>query len=77
MSTVPGPDALRDAGLPDEIAHLAHRDDTDGPDGSDDGGDYRPDAPRPDLDGLADEADVVEQADEVPFLADDPDEDVD
>jgi hypothetical protein len=65
MSTVPGDDALRDAGLtPGEITHLAQQDDDD----QDvlDEGDYEPGPPRPDLDGEADEVDVVEQGDEVP-----------
>ena len=66
MSTTPGDDTLRDAGLvPDDTAtcddvdHLTHRRLPE------------PDVPRPDLDGEADEADVVEQADEVPDDEDD------
>lgn len=58
MSTLPGPDSWRDAGLvPPEDAEV---DTTHEPD------EYVPDAPRPDTDGSADEADVVEQALDVP-----------
>jgi hypothetical protein len=64
MSTLPGPDSWRDAGL-DPPAD-ADVDTTHDPD------DYVPDAPRPDSDGDADEADVVEQALEA--LADEDDE---
>lgn len=54
MSTLPGPDSWRDAGLdPPEEAEV---DSTQEPD------EYVPDAPRPDNDGTAAEADVVEQA---------------
>ena len=58
MSTLPGPDSWRDAGLdPPEDAEVdaAHEPD-----------EYVPDAPRPDSSGAADEADVVEQALDVP-----------
>ncbi|HWJ84625.1 MAG TPA: hypothetical protein VNR62_04305 [Cellulomonas sp.] len=72
MSTVPGSDAWRDAGLepvsPDEPVSLV--DDLDPPDPDE----YEPDFPRPDLDGSADEADVVEQDSEV-LLDDDEDGD--
>jgi hypothetical protein len=64
MSTLPGPDSWRDAGLvPPEEAEVdtAHEPD-----------EYVPDAPRPDSDGAAAEADVVEQALDVP--ADDEEE---
>jgi hypothetical protein len=71
MSTTPGDDTLRDAGLVpddtvtrDDVDHLTHRRLPE-PDALDEA-DYEPDVPRPDLDGGADEADVVEQADEVP-----------
>ncbi|HEV6954681.1 MAG TPA: hypothetical protein VKY86_15705 [Promicromonospora sp.] len=64
MSTLPGPDSWHDAGLvPPEEAEV---DPTHEPD------EYVPGAPRPDADGDADEADVVEQALDVPA---DPDED--
>ncbi|MGC5167325.1 hypothetical protein [Luteimicrobium sp. DT211] len=71
MSTTPGDETLRDAGLlPDDVAvdpdldHLTHRRAPE-PDSLDED-EYEPAVPRPDLDGEADEADVVEQADEVP-----------
>jgi len=76
MSTTPGDDTLRDAGLlpddavtRDDVDHLTHRRFPE-PDALDEA-DYEPDASRPDLDGEADEADVVEQADEVPADEDD------
>lgn len=54
MSTLPGPDSWRDAGLdPPEDADVDTAHDPD---------EYVPDAPRPDSDGDANEADVVEQA---------------
>ena len=68
MSTVPGSDAWRDAGLapvdPDVPRSLADEaeaavDDTDPEE-------YEPGFPRADRDGRADEADVVEQDTEVP-----------
>ncbi|MDM7830840.1 hypothetical protein [Cellulomonas edaphi] len=63
MSTVPGSDAWRDAGLEpvttDEPTRLT--DDLAPPDPDE----YVPGFPRPDLDGGADEADVVEQDSEV------------
>ncbi|MFF2623042.1 hypothetical protein [Oerskovia jenensis] len=68
MSTVPGTESWRDAGLvtPDDDApknlveeELAPPAD---PSDADDAEDYSPRTPRPDLDGEADEADVVEQA---------------
>jgi len=67
MSTLPGPDAWRDAGLepadPDVPARLTDEDDpTDG-----DAEEYRPGFARPDREGAADEADVVEQDIEVPL----------
>lgn len=68
MSTVPGPDAWRDAGLvpadPDVPARLT--DDEDAPEPADPE-EYTPDFPRADLEGAADEADVVEQDIEVPL----------
>jgi hypothetical protein len=73
MSTLPGPDSWRDAGLvppedaeadsthePDEYVPPAGVDPTHEPD------EYVPDVPRPDSEGEANEADVVEQALEVP-----------
>jgi hypothetical protein len=67
MSTVPGPDAWRDAGLepvtPDVPARLTDEgDDEVAPDPEE----YTPGFPRADRDGEAAEADVVEQDTEVP-----------
>jgi hypothetical protein len=68
MSTVPGPDTWSDAGLvevdPDVPLRLA--DDADGGPDAADPEEYTPGFPRPDRDGAADEADVVEQDTEVP-----------
>lgn len=77
MSTVPGPDAWRDAGLvpvdPDEPRRLG--DEHDAPDEPRaDPEEYAPTFPRADRAGLADEADVVEQDTEVP-VDDEPDDD--
>ena len=72
MSTVPGGDAWRDAGLapvePDGARSLA---DLDAEIDMTDPEEYRPGFARADRDGRADEADVAEQATEVP----DPDDD--
>ena len=72
MSTVPGSDAWKDAGLapvdPDGPRSL-----TDETDEAADPEDYEPGFARADRDGRADEADVVEQDTEVP--ADDEDAD--
>ena len=70
MSTVPGKEAWQDAGLAPADPHrpLSLADDTDT---RDDDEEYEPGFARPDLDGQADEADVVEQDTEVP---DDDDE---
>ena len=62
MSTVPGADAWRDAGLEPVEPVPARLDDDLAPPDPDE---YQPDFPRPDLDGAADEADVVEQDSEV------------
>ena len=73
MSTLPGDDALRDAGLTgpeiDEAVNLAEevtRAANQGVPQVDDDlvviEEYRPGTPRPDLAGEADEADVIEQA---------------
>jgi len=74
MSTVPGSDAWKDAGLapvdPDGPRSLT--DDAD-VSGTDDPEEYEPGFARADRDGRADEADVVEQDTEVP--ADDEDAD--
>lgn len=74
MSTVPGSDAWRDAGLaPVEDLPLRLTDD-DGshvPDARE-AEEYAPPFPRADRDGLAAEADVVEQSTEVP-LDEEPD----
>jgi hypothetical protein len=71
MSTTPA-DAWRDAGLeePDETTSLL--DEVTTPRPVEDVEDYRPDTARPDLDGSADEADVVEQAAVVPEEPEDP-----
>ncbi|GAA4717768.1 hypothetical protein GCM10023216_02330 [Isoptericola chiayiensis] len=77
MSTTPS-DAWRDAGLdaPDDSTSLAEE--LSGPASTPtpehDAEEYHPGTPRPDLEGSADEADVVEQAGEVPL--DDPDADL-
>jgi len=72
MSTVPGSDAWRDAGIapvdPDGPRSL-----TDETDVVVDPEEYEPGFARPDRDGRADEADVVEQDTEVP--SDDEDAD--
>ncbi|WP_456787031.1 hypothetical protein [Cellulomonas sp. P5_C5] len=72
MSTVPGSDAWKDAGLapvdPDGPRSL-----TDEADDTADPEEYEPGFARADRDGRADEADVVEQDTEVP--ADDEDAD--
>ena len=78
MSTLPGPDSWRDTGLeppeeaevdtthePDEYVPAPEVDPTHEPD------EYVPDAPRPDSDVAANEADVAEQALEVPVPEDD------
>lgn len=76
MSTMPGDDALRDAGLtgPEitdavNLAEEVTRAETDLPQESQDPDvveEYHPRTPRPDLDGTADEADVIEQSWTVP-----------
>ncbi|OLT54380.1 hypothetical protein BJF88_09545 [Cellulosimicrobium sp. CUA-896] len=77
MSTVPGDDARRDAGLvePDEeVVNLVEEVETDDPgvdDPEHDPDEYRPGSARPDLAGEASEADVVEQASAVPGEEDD------
>ena len=72
MSTVPGSDAWKDAGLapvdPDGPRSL-----TDDVDAAEDPEEYEPGFARADREGRADEADVVEQDTEVP--ADDEDAD--
>lgn len=66
MSTVPGSDAWRDAGLapvdPDEPRRLTD----DAPAVEDDPEEYEPGFARADKDGAADEADVIEQDTEIP-----------
>lgn len=75
MSTVPGPEAWRDAGLapvePDQPRRLG--DDEPVPDEKA-AEDYDPDFARADREGRADEADVVEQDTEAP-LDEDSDDD--
>lgn len=76
MSTTPS-DAWRDAGLeaPDETTSLVEeaRATDPVPDHEAETDEYRPDTPRPDLDGEAAEADVAEQASVVPTPDEDPD----
>jgi hypothetical protein len=73
MSTVPGSDAWRDAGLepaaPEQPLRLTDDPDETPPDPEE----YEPGFARADRDGTADEADVVEQDTEVPTEDDDPD----
>ena len=75
MSTVPGPEAWRDAGLapvePDQPRRLG--DEEPAPD-EEAAEDYDPDFARADREGRANEADVVEQDIEVP-VDDDLDDD--
>ncbi len=79
MSTVPGSDAWRDAGLvpvePDEPRRLGDED-TPPDEPATDPEEYAPGFPRADLDDRADEADVVDQDTEVP-VDDDLDDDLD
>ena len=74
MSTVPGPEAWRDAGLapvePEEPRRLGDEEPPD--EEPDDPEDYSPRFARADRDDRANEADVVEQDTEVPI-----DDDVD
>lgn len=76
MSTLPGDDALRDAGLTrpdlDETVNLAEEVTGGEPAVGADAEEYRPRTPRPDLDDEADEADVIEQAGQVPEGEDEP-----
>ena len=77
MSTVPGPEAWRDAGLvpvdPDEPRRLG--DDEVAPDEPEpDPEDYAPDFARADREDRANEADVVDQDTEVPDDEDPGDE---
>ncbi|WP_211340880.1 hypothetical protein [Xylanimonas allomyrinae] len=87
MSTQPGRDAWRDAGVAEPDLHEREVRALDPDDAADPEGvvnlveealavvgqrvsaasaeEYRPAAPRPDLEGLADEADVADQADEI------------
>ncbi|MBD5787058.1 hypothetical protein IF650_12795 [Cellulosimicrobium terreum] len=80
MSTVPGDDSTRDAGLvtPDEdVVNLVEEtevEDTATAGAGEPGrgtDEYVPRSARPDLDGTADEADVVEQASAVPGAEED------
>ncbi len=72
MSTIPGDDAWRDAGLadvdPDQPRRLTDEDAAAAPAEPED---YTPPFPRPDREDRAAEADVVEQDIEVPLPADD------
>lgn len=75
MSTVPGHDSLRDAGLegpdPFEPVNLVE-DVTAARQGAEvEPEEYRPANPRPDTEDSADEADVVEQAAVVPIVDED------
>ena len=75
MSTVPGDDTWRDAGLveqDEEAVSLVEEVEGDydaAPEHERD--EYRPHSARPDLEGEADEADVAEQASAVPGAEDD------
>ena len=72
MSTVPG-DAWRDAGLEGVEDTTSLVEEVDDPvRGVDDPEEYRPGTPRSDLDGIANEADVVEQSQVVPERDDEP-----
>ena len=70
MSTVPGSESWRDAGLTSPDPDAPRRLGDDGP-AADDPEEYTPEFGRPDLEGAADEADVVEQDTEVPADEDD------
>lgn len=76
MSTTPS-DAWRDAGLeaPDDTTNLVEESSTPPaiPEHEEETEEYHPATPRPDLEGEAAEADVVEQASVVPT----PDDDLD
>lgn len=69
MSTVPGPQSWRDAGLAptddEEPLRLTDVDEDDVPDARD-AEEYAPAPARADREGMAEEADVVEQSAEVP-----------
>ncbi|TQL01309.1 hypothetical protein [Cellulomonas sp. SLBN-39] len=71
MSTVPGAEAWRDAGLvpvePEQPVRLTDEPDVEALDAEE----YRPGAARADRDGLAEEADVADQAAEEPLEEDD------
>ena len=82
MSTLPGDDALRDAGLTgpeiddtvnltEEADRTAAGADVQTAETADVIEEYRPGTPRPDLAGEADEADVIEQSWTVPVDDDD------
>lgn len=72
MSTVPGDDAWRDAGLAPVAPETPLRLTDDPVDDTSDPEEYRPGFARADREGAADEADVVEQDTEVP-AEDEPD----
>lgn len=78
MSTVPGHDSLRDAGLegadPFEPVNLVEDVTTDPQSAEVEPEEYRPGNPRPDTEDSADEADVVEQAAVVPIADEDESE---
>lgn len=71
MSTVPGAEAWRDAGLvpvePEQPVRLTDEPDVEALDAED----YRPGVARADRDGRAEEADVADQAAEEPLDEDD------
>lgn len=77
MSTVPGAEAWRDAGLvpADPDVPLRLTDDADGATAADarEAEEYSPAFARADREGRADEADVVEQGTEVPLDDEGPD----
>ncbi|NKY38651.1 hypothetical protein [Cellulomonas septica] len=72
MSTVPGDDTWRDAGLEPVAPETPLRLTDDATDDAPDPEEYQPGFPRADRDGRADEADVVEQDTEVPAGDDEP-----
>lgn len=73
MSTIPGGESWRDAGLSDPDANepVSLVDEVSNP-SAESGEDYHPATARPDLQGRANEADVVEQAAIVPGDPEDP-----
>lgn len=73
MSTIPGEESWRDAGLNDPDANdpVSLADEVSSPSAAS-GEDYHPATARPDLHGRASEADVIDQAAIVPDDPEDP-----